>query len=451
MPSRRSHTKSHHGCRQCKARRVKCDETAPQCQRCVKRHITCSFVTDGTDGFVQSATPAPLPTAPQVDHLAPKDGPTNGYHNVEVPLHRFDMPQPSQPQQPSLASSISPAPPPAKVLDLLDLELIHQYCTRTYLSISSRLATHVIWRDAVFREGLRHEFVLRGIMATAALHRASTHPVYSDEYRKYANAALIHQHAALQEYSPLTASPTADNAVALFSLSMLLTVITFAVERLPDDLKTGGPYLTLAETNPDIYLPLGSPTRNFIGVIVTLRGILVVIRQTNQYLQGDIAEMLRYPKIEDLPVHPPEISRMYEDLAETASSYRPHTIKTELSVDELCELFFKQVIRLRDVTRCRGVVEWDNHIFSFLVGSPPEFINCIKQGDPMALVILAHWAACFRCMDHHWWAVGWGEQLVLDIASLVDMGAWSKVMEWPLLQCGRSVSDPGFAQPWNAP
>lgn len=383
------------------------------------------------------------------DQFAPDLGPTNGYHNVDVTMQRFDLAQPSHLQQSSLASSISPAPPPAKVLDLLDLELIHQYCTRTYMTISSRLVTHAIWRDVVFREGLRHEFVLRGIMAIAALQKASTYPVYSDDYRKYATAALLHQHAALQEYSPLTAGPTADNAVALFSLSMLLTVTTFAIERLPDELKSEGSYLTLADTNPDVFLPLGSPTRNFIGVIVTLRGILVVIRQTNQYLQGDIAEMLKYPKIEELPEHPLEISQMYEILADTASTYQPLANKTELATEELSDLLHKQVLRLRDITRCRNVVEWDNHIFSFLVGAPPEFISCIKQGEPMALVTLAHWAACFRCMDHHWWAVGWGEQLVVDISKLIDMNRWSNVMEWPLRQCGRSLADPVPPQGWN--
>lgn len=405
-------------------------------------------MTDGSDGFVQSGAPASSSTLTPGDQYTPDIASTNGYHSVEVPIQPFDASQQPHLQQPSLAPSISPAPPPAKVLDLLDLELIHQYCTRTYMTISSRLATHAIWRDAVFREGLRHEFVLRGIMAIAALHKASTFPVYSEAYRKYATAAMVHQQAALQEYSPLTASPTADNAVALFSLSMILTLTTFAIERLPDELKSEGSYLTLADTNPDVFLPLGSPTRNFIGVIVTLRGILVVIRQTNQYLQGDIAEMLKYPQLEQLPEHAPEVSAMYEDLATAATEYRPYVNKTDMAPEVLSELLYNQVIRLRNVTRCRNVIEWDNHIFSFLVSAPPEYISCIKQGEPMALVILAHWAACFRCMDHHWWAVGWGEQLVLDISDLVDMTTWSKVMEWPLRQCGRSI-DKISSQGWN--
>ncbi|KXJ86057.1 hypothetical protein Micbo1qcDRAFT_168867, partial [Microdochium bolleyi] len=49
----RGHTKSRFGCRECKQRHVKCDESRPSCVNCttVKRH--CSFLTTGT------ATPLP--------------------------------------------------------------------------------------------------------------------------------------------------------------------------------------------------------------------------------------------------------------------------------------------------------------------------------------------------------------------------------------------------------
>ncbi|KAI9368165.1 hypothetical protein BJX61DRAFT_239866 [Aspergillus egyptiacus] len=38
MPSRRAHHKSHHGCRDCKRRRVKCDELQPTCSNCLRRN-----------------------------------------------------------------------------------------------------------------------------------------------------------------------------------------------------------------------------------------------------------------------------------------------------------------------------------------------------------------------------------------------------------------------------
>ena len=319
------------------------------------------------------------------------------------------------------------------------------------MSISSRLSTHAVWRDKVFKEGLRHGFLMEGILAVAALHKASHFNDNSPEYRRYAEAAIMHQNAALREYSPLMVSPTPDNATALFSLSMLLTLTTFALERLPDDMKAAGTsYLGTTDATLGIDLPFRSSTRSFIMVISTLRGILTVIHQTQQYFEGDIAEFMRYPKTEDLPPHSADVTEMYEQLADTAARYRSEDTRIGISPEALADLLHTQVIRLRDVTRCRHIVEWDSHIFSFIVSAPAEYIELIKKGEPMALVIFAHWAACFKCMDHHWWAAGWGERLVFDIPDLVDMGAWSRVMEWPLSQVRRHPMDYGPSQGWGS-
>ncbi|KAJ5578239.1 uncharacterized protein N7459_007203 [Penicillium hispanicum] len=40
---RRAHTKSRRGCRNCKLRRVKCDEGRPQCQKCLSFGVACNY------------------------------------------------------------------------------------------------------------------------------------------------------------------------------------------------------------------------------------------------------------------------------------------------------------------------------------------------------------------------------------------------------------------------
>lgn len=43
--ARRRHKNSKNGCARCKARKLKCDETLPRCQNCVKRDLTCPYQT----------------------------------------------------------------------------------------------------------------------------------------------------------------------------------------------------------------------------------------------------------------------------------------------------------------------------------------------------------------------------------------------------------------------
>ncbi|RMD40578.1 hypothetical protein DV735_g4566, partial [Chaetothyriales sp. CBS 134920] len=339
MPSRRSHTKSHHGCRQCKARRVKCDETSPQCQRCVKRHIVCSFLEDTADAF-----PTPPSTVALVDHTTP----TNGRSTPEPGGQRAEVVQPHQPDvlpcTPS--SSLGPLGPS---FNLRDIELIHHYCTRTYLTLNSRITTHVIFRDTFFQEGLRHEFLLHAIMGTSALHKAVMLPRSSDRFEEYAKVALTHQNAALAGYIPAVSIPSEENGIALFSLSLLLTLWAFATKDLPENLKKAGMALTSLSRDPEVLLPVGSPTLQFVEIIMILRGIYSVMKETDQWLQGDIEELLRYPRVEELPIHPPEVENAFYILDRELREFHSE----EAEAKELC---IQQISRLRQISRCSATL-----------------------------------------------------------------------------------------------
>lgn len=57
-PSRRSHTKSRKGCKTCKRRHIRCDETFPQCRNCTKHQVRCDYMENmGSDMQSQSGSP----------------------------------------------------------------------------------------------------------------------------------------------------------------------------------------------------------------------------------------------------------------------------------------------------------------------------------------------------------------------------------------------------------
>ncbi|CZR52208.1 uncharacterized protein PAC_02085 [Phialocephala subalpina] len=74
MPCRRPHRKSRLGCKNCKAKRTKCDEVHPVCGNCVKYNLRCDFVLPSRS---KSPTSSSLPPVkiPQlnrpVNHLTP--------------------------------------------------------------------------------------------------------------------------------------------------------------------------------------------------------------------------------------------------------------------------------------------------------------------------------------------------------------------------------------------
>ncbi|KAK5197148.1 hypothetical protein LTR92_003086 [Exophiala xenobiotica] len=409
-----------------------CDETSPRCQRCVKRQIPCSFLEDAPEGF--SATPTNL-----------------SIHDTSTSTPKSLDYQPSDPEQP-LPGVLPPSRPRSTIFatgrdaatdiqrfDLLDLELVQFYSTRTYMTMSSRLSTHVVWRDTVFTEALRHDFLLHGLMATAALHKATMQSKTSEAYAEYSKLALAHQNAALAAYIPAVSKPNQDNGIALFCLSLFLSIWAFASKRLPEGLNSVKLELNQGDS-PGVTLPLHSPTAEFIEIVMILRGVYAVIRETDTWLQGDIEELLRYPQPGDLPPHSADVVEAFELLAEAVDDPKVTHMLEGKDASTSKTLYLEHLQRLRDITRCRSVVEWDGHIFSWFIMAPAPFIQSLKRGEPWSLVLFAHWAGTFRCMDHHWWAIGWAYRLVVDISSLLDP-AWAPYLEWPKRQIGLVFQD----------
>jgi hypothetical protein len=403
-----------------------CDETSPQCQRCVKRQIPCSFLESASQGF---PTP-PGNSGPVYDTSTPKSLDLQHPDPEQTRNGLLLTPKPSSPLAVEGASAGT-----EKRFDLLDLELIQHYSTRTYMTLSSRLASHAVWRDTIFAEALRHDYLLHGLMATAALHKATLLLKSSDAYAEYSKVALAHQNAALAGFIPQVSKPSRENGIAIFSVSLLLTIWAFASKRLPEGLNSVKLDLGRGEGSPGVTLPLHSPTADFIEVIMILRGIYAVIRETNTWLQGDIEELLRYPRPDELPPHSAEVEEAFSILGSAVDDIRLTSLWEGEDPQAMRLLFLEQLAQLRDISRCRSVVEWDGHIFSWLIMAPPTFIHCLKRSNPLALAVFAHWAAMFRCMDHHWWANGWALSLVHDVSSLLDP-VWSGYMDWPRRQVG---------------
>lgn len=395
----------------------------------MKRQITCSFLADGPEGF--SATPTSLNLQ---DASTPK---SHEYAPSEVDQTSHAPPVTSRPHSAVIVGIEDPRD--FKRFDLLDLELIQWYSTRTYITMSSRLSTHVVWRDTVFAEALRHDFLLHGLMATAALHKATMQSKSSDAYANYSKVALAHQNAALANYIPAVTKPNQENGIALFCLSLFLTIWAFASKRLPEGLNSVKMEFGQGES-PGVTLPLHSPTLEFVEIIMILRGIYAVIGETNPWLQGDIEELLRYPTSPDLPPHSAEVTEAFDLLAQAPTDPQVTPVSDGEASATMNVLFHERLEHLRDVSRCRSVVEWDGHIFSWFIMAPTSYIQCLKRGNPLALILFAHWAAMFRCMDHHWWAQGWAYSLVLDISDLLDPH-WARYLDWPRRQIGLVFQD----------
>ena len=175
--SRRSHPKSRKGCKTCKSRKIKvcnnmhkvdplyssflfspinivdgnradrwgfkCDETKPACKNCVKHNVECDFL---------------------------------GLNSPRTDL----------------------SPGPSQVLDMSSLELLHNFTTRTFATLSESLILRDFYRFSAVQRGLQCEYIMRTLLAISALHLAH-HNVEMRDY--YQSLGMAHHRVATRDAS----------------------------------------------------------------------------------------------------------------------------------------------------------------------------------------------------------------------------------------------------------
>ncbi|KAH8806185.1 C6 zinc finger domain protein [Xylogone sp. PMI_703] len=181
MSSRRSHPKSHHGCLQCKQRRVKCDETRPQCGSCRKRLVICSLQNDLS----------------------------------------------STPYSPG-AGELSPQPTPSSRLPFLELELLNHWHTATSFSLDTAENIDISMRKVISVLAISRPFLMHGVLATSAFHILQTCP--PNKQSLYADTAMKHKLLAVSQFAPLLDNITEENCNSLYAFSSLVPMLSFAAQ-----------------------------------------------------------------------------------------------------------------------------------------------------------------------------------------------------------------------------
>ncbi|KAI1166725.1 hypothetical protein F5B18DRAFT_605529 [Nemania serpens] len=432
MQQRRSHKKSRRGCLNCKKWHTKCDESGPPCNNCTLRNAHCEYAW-------------------------PKEGKMTALAEARK--------SPSSSGRSSHSNSNSTGNPGERSLSepgglvvkecrrMLELELMHHWSTTTYKSLCTVPEDHQYMQLVMPQEAMRYDFLLNGIFVAAALHRSMT--AAESEARGYFNIAMelydkasrsfrTHlrkmdpaTHHVLYIYSSMTAFVNIAFSQCNFSEgSELNTLSTIAVAF---DLLNGS--VNIAKT--DFQRLLDSP---------------VPIRAYLNY--GLATTVALYPDTQTALARLAHLNDIYH-----SSPYQGATPSDELSVATSSPSFsdavstvstptgpWDPVIRL--LKHCYAEEQRDilrGFCFVFPGGAGPDFTAAIKAYDPMALLILMHWAVLIeRVGDEFWWTKKLGMRLAIGIWKALQIFGhkstspalltpeWGESIAWVYTQLGLS-------------
>jgi hypothetical protein len=317
-----------------------------------------------------------------------------------------------------------------------DLELLENFRTSALLDICENLEYRGMWQTTIPQLACHHSFLKHGILACSALHLAYRRPL---ERRRYQLMAACHQSIALPEFRLTIAKPTKENCTALIAFSQLLIIHCFAAED-PDEnlLLVGGKHesglpdwLQIIRGSCTIFSPIWEFVRDGPHAPLFEERNL---RMLNEPL----------PPVLQNPEHARQLYRLIylTDFGNSSSSSVAEKVSQGYvsslpgALLELSVAFSKAQVAME-----RGffTVSTALHIWPARVSQ--GYLDLLKERDPAALVVLAHYCILLKPLESNWYMSGFRERLLTRIYNQLDE-EWRQRLQWPLEDVGLDLGSP---------
>ncbi|KAL4861905.1 hypothetical protein BDV12DRAFT_190779 [Aspergillus spectabilis] len=387
--SRRSHRKSKLGCGNCKKRRVKCDEKKPICSNCLQHSMDCDF------HFAASNSPSEGSTPPQRFHFR-----QSKYQALT------SSPAQDEPKLRSIGVQCGPLPSPTATssiesggISISDLHLFHHFTISTVRTLVDETTDgKTVWQTHVPQWGMSFPPIMHLILAISALHLASVSP---DTQKSYIQQADEHFTFGVRSVTTVLALDTLDseNCQFIYISAVLICFAYFA--RGPRE----GEYLVFNEKGKSEWLVLLHGVRAILGQKRSeiFTGVLETSGECRETAASDSG-------LED------ELSRHMQRLREVKALV---DAEDDLDIDAYPSTMDDLIECFEQAYQRRRAGYYPTELMPFTMGwtfrLPEVMINRLEEKEPLALVILAHWAILVRYMREVWFMRGWAEHIIQGI------------------------------------
>jgi hypothetical protein len=300
-----------------------------------------------------------------------------------------------------------------------DLDLLEHFKSCTYLDIGHSSASRQLWQTTIPLLAYKHSFLKHGILACSALHLAYLNPL---QKKRYKVTAAYHQNRALPEFRSAIVDVNENTYDALFAFSQLLIIYCFASEGPDND-------LPLLRQNHELGLP---------DWLYIIRGNCTIFETVRQCIEKGPLKALKLegPDKEVLCTvsENPERARRLGGLLAAISQV------TEVYLSPLpgALLELSRAFSNPRAARSNSLFTIWTAVYIWPVQVSQEYLDLLKDKDPVALILLAHYCILLAQLDSHWYMGGYSKKLFSRIYNQLDQ-EWRQWLHWPLEEIGLLV------------
>ncbi len=348
------------------------------------------------------AVAVPAAEASRVITLNIEDMQNHGHRSIQEDEEAWhDNTTPSQNTTTRLQDNTTPSqegtmPSAAVAFSLEDLELLHHFTLSTSLTLYHGSGPSDFWTKTIPQMAYSCGFLMRGILAFAALHLAYLNPNAKD---RYIFIATSHQNLALPHFRTAAANANAENCHAVLVFSKLVLVQNCAIMQL---------------NSQSVDMETSSDDR-IVEFLRLMRGGCALLNTTWHMLTtGPIQALLPHPSLQiDFPraIEHGSLSGLSCALLslDTASTAREDEI--EAYSDAFLELQTAFSISLQSASPSRtwdAVEYWPSRLSGL-------YLALISDRRPQALVIFAYYCILVKQINNHWFMECQAAQLLSSV------------------------------------
>ncbi|KAH7186378.1 hypothetical protein BKA60DRAFT_613683 [Fusarium oxysporum] len=404
---RRPHRKSRRGCRECKRRKVKCDEIRPSCFNCTRYHVLCVYGVDDRQQDNVWSPPGQTTQCNALDCASAESEPINHLSAGTLLPDSTDTLRLGQSWK-------------------RDLELMHHYCTVTSNTMACQESARHVWRVIFPQEGYMHEYLMHGILSLAALHKAFLIPSRRDIYLTQSS---FHHSIGQKTFTALLPNVTSANWQPIFCFATIVIayVLSHSIRSSCD---------SQPETTPI------SRTLELFSVTKGIKAILLpFIPQLNHTRLAPLVTSVWLVSVEPVPDPKPslEYSLLPDDIFYALSCLRRFLSETEppeKKVDYEKAVTILEVSAIQTAYADVNVEVGAILLWPFFL--PDSVVADIRERKPHGLVILAYYAVFVNALDRTYWFLrGWGQKLLEDIENEIgSQEQFRELLVWPRRHIG---------------
>ncbi|KAL2855643.1 hypothetical protein BJX68DRAFT_217017 [Aspergillus pseudodeflectus] len=349
-------------------------------------------------------------------------------------------------------SHIEQFPSSKRVLSSKDVALLDHYLQHTAQSFSTDAETDHIWRTVMPTLAHEHSFVLDGLLACAAHHRAYLNPDKAELKQEYILRAWAYQDAALPEFRIAIENVSEANCDAIIVFAYLLVVYSFADSR-HESRSLGINDVSESNGNPPALFFLSRDEKNRLqpdsilpNWLYLLRGGCSMICDVWEYIQiGPVRALTTAWEIdlEGPDERDPEILARLLKVIPTppvscTSTVDEATYNADIWSHEVEAVYTTAAIQLsrsfaylrKTYPDASQITTWDIlRVWPMEVSM--EYMALLQQEHPGALILLAHYCVLLRYMERYWYFEGKAGALLKVIRGRLGE-RWRSSLEWPV-------------------